>query len=719
MDNQYADTFKEEAYELLAELESSLLELEERPDDPELIGRVFRSMHTIKGSGAMFGFDDIAAFTHQVETAFDQVRSGKLKVSNKMINLTLAARDQIKAMLDGFGVEGAVDTAVTTELIAGFKALQMEQQETPQPPAITPAAAVPPSPIPAPAPTAAMADGEMITYRIRFIPQPRVFANGTNPLTLLNELRALGSCKMIAHTCNVPLLTNLDPEECYLFWDVIVTTDQGINAIKDIFIFVEDDCELKIDIIDRGGQADNEETYKKLGEILRERGDIATQDILSILATQKRLGELLVENGLVTPLQVEAALVEQQHVKEVRQERKQKEERAQAQEVGASIRVPAEKLDVLVNLVGELVTIQARMTQTAFGREDAELIAIAEEVERLTGELRDNALNIRMLPIGTTFNKFKRLVRDLSAELGKEIEMTTEGADTELDKTVIERLNDPLVHLIRNCIDHGVERPEAREAAGKPRQGQVVLAAMHSGDSVLLTIEDDGAGLNKEAILAKAMEKGMVLPGAEPADHEIYNLIFAPGFSTAKQVTNVSGRGVGMDVVKRAIDGLRGSIKIGCRPGQGTVISIRIPLTMAIIESLLVQIGEDRFLIPLSLVDECIELTRADVASAHGRDMATVRGHLIPYIPLRQKFAIPGEVPEIEQVVITQVNGNRVGFVVDHVIGEHQTVIKSLGRAYKNVEGMSGATILGDGSVALILDIPQLVKAVEAGGVNQ
>jgi two-component system chemotaxis sensor kinase CheA len=324
-----------------------------------------------------------------------------------------------------------------------------------------------------------------------------------------------------------------------------------------------------------------------------------------------------------------------------------------------------------------------------------------------------------MLPIGTTFNKFKRLVRDLSAELGKEIEMTTEGADTELDKTVIERLNDPLVHLIRNCIDHGIERPEVREAAGKPRQGQVVLAAMHSGDSVLLTIEDDGAGLNREAILAKAMEKGMVLPGAEPTDHEIYNLIFAPGFSTAKQVTNVSGRGVGMDVVKRAIDGLRGSIQIGCRPGQGTMISVRIPLTMAIIESLLVQIGEDRFLIPLSLVDECIELTREDVASAHGRDMATVRGHLIPYIPLRQKFAIPGEVPEIEQVVITQVNGNRVGFVVDHVIGEHQTVIKSLGRAYKNVEGMSGATILGDGSVALILDIPQLVMAVEAGGVNQ
>ena len=698
MDSQYADTFKEEAYELLAELESSLLELEERPADMELIGRVFRAMHTIKGSGAMFGFDDIAAFTHQVETAFDQVRSGKLQVTKKMINLTLAARDQIKAMLDGAGVEGAVDAEVTSRLITGFKELLQEEQ--PPPPAPTPSS--PPAQPP-------QEGGEAITYRIRFKPKHTIFSSGTNPLSLLKELRGLGICHIVAQMCDVPELGDLDPEDCYLFWDVILTTEQGINAIKDVFIFVEDDCELKIDLIGDGG---GDETIKKLGEILVERGDLAPGDIEVILSTQKRLGELLVEQGLVTPAQIQSALVEQQHIKEVRQERKLKEEQ-QARDAGASIRVPAEKLDVLVNLVGELVTIQARMTQTAFGREDAELINIAEEVERLTGELRDNALNIRMLPIGTTFNKFKRLVRDLSAELGKEIEMTTAGAETELDKTVIERLNDPMVHLIRNCIDHGIERPEERAAAGKPRQGTVLLSAVHSGDSVLLKIEDDGAGLNREAILAKAVEKGMAAAGAELSDNEVYNLIFAPGFSTAKSVTSVSGRGVGMDVVKRAIDGLRGSIGVSSRPGQGTVITVKIPLTMAIIESLLVKIGEDRFLIPLSLVDECIELTRADVAATHGRDMATVRGHLIPYIPLRRKFGIAGPVPEIEQVVITQVNGNRVGFVVDHVIGEHQTVIKSLGRAYKNVEGMSGATILGDGSVALILDIPQLVKAVE------
>ncbi|MBU4262379.1 MAG: chemotaxis protein CheA [Proteobacteria bacterium] len=699
MDNQYADTFKEEASELLAELENSLLELEDSPDDTELIGRVFRALHTIKGSGAMFGFDDIAAFTHQVETAFDQVRNGKLSVSRKMIDLTLAARDQIKTMLGG----AAVDAAGTAQLIAGFKELMNGNQEA----APAPQGSMPPS-----TPSVAASEDDFITYRIRFKPDRNVFANGTNPVALLNELRQLGNCRIVAQMCDVPVLGDIDPECCYIFWDVILTTASGLDAIKDVFIFVEDYCEIRIDPIDGVGNFDDE-AYKKLGQILVERGDIDVHDIETVLSTQKRLGEMLVEKGMVGPSQIQSALLEQQHVKEVRQERKQKEEKAQAQEAGASIRVPAEKLDVLVNLVGELVTIQARMTQTAAGREDAELISIAEEVERLTAELRDNALNIRMLPIGITFNKFKRLVRDLSGELGKEIEMATEGAETELDKTVIERLNDPMVHLIRNCIDHGIERPEVRETAGKPRQGTVRLAAVHSGDSVLLTIEDDGAGLDKEAILAKAVEKGMVAPSAELSEQEIYNLIFAAGFSTAAKITSVSGRGVGMDVVKRAIDDLRGSISINCRPGQGTVISVKIPLTMAIIETLLVEIGDDHFLIPLSLVDECIELTRADVAASHGRNMATVRGHLVPYIPLRRKFSIAGTIPDIEQVVITELNGTRVGFVVDNVIGEHQTVIKSLGPAFKHVEDVSGATILGDGSVALILDIPQLVRSVE------
>ncbi len=343
-------------------------------------------------------------------------------------------------------------------------------------------------------------------------------------------------------------------------------------------------------------------------------------------------------------------------------------------------------------------------------KNDSHLTLIAEEVERLTSELRDSTLNIRMMPFGSTFGKFKRLVRDLSNDLGKEVEMITEGANTELDKTVIERLNDPLVHIIRNSIDHGIEAPEARQAAGKPRQGTVRLTAEHSGDCVFITIQGDGAGLDKEAIRAKAVEKRLIPESAELTDKELFGLIFAPGFSTAKKITGVSGRGVGMDVVKQAIEALRGAIEINSRKGEGTTITIRLPLTLAIIESLLVKIGGDRYVLPLSFVEECIVMTRKEMEASHGKDLANVRGHMVPYIPLRTRFELKGDAPDIQQVVITHIDGERIGLLVDTVIGEHQTVIKSLGKAYRDVHGISGATILGDGTVALILDIPQLVK---------
>jgi two-component system, chemotaxis family, sensor kinase CheA len=687
----HRQAFKEEAYELLSELESSLLELEETPEDADLISRVFRAMHTIKGSGSMFGFDDIAAFTHEVETIFDMVRNGKLTVTKTLVNLTLGARDQIKAMLDGADGGGEVDAAVSERIISGLRALAGDTS--------APVVAVHEEAKPVASPE--------VTYRIRFAPDPHIFNCGSNPLNLLAELHDLGICSVVAQTGALPALEELEPESCYFFWDIVLTTDQGINAIKDVFIFVEDDCQLTIEAVAQHDPFSAQEGYKKVGEILMERGDISKDQMADVLAKQKRFGELAVDSGLVSPASVESALAEQRQVQAVRQEK-------QSSEAGNSIRVPAERLDLLVNLVGELVTVQARLSQTAAGRADLELSAIAEEVERLTGELRDSALNIRMLPIGSTFSKFKRLVRDLSAELGKEIEMTTDGADTELDKTVIERLNDPLVHLIRNSIDHGIELPAVREAAGKTRFGTVHLAAVHSGDSVLITIKDDGAGLDKEAIRSKAIERGLITAQAELTDKELFALIFAPGFSTAKKISSVSGRGVGMDVVKRAIEALRGTIDISSLPGDGTRITVRIPLTLAIIESLLVRIGTDYFMLPLSLVDECVELTREDVARSNGRNLANVRDHLVPYIPLRERFLIRGEEPDIEQIVITEVNGMRIGFVVDQVIGEHQTVIKSLGRAYRNVEGISGATILGDGSVALILDVPQLVQSVEA-----
>ncbi|WP_305043377.1 chemotaxis protein CheA [Geoalkalibacter sp.] len=688
------DAFREEAYELLAELETSLLELEDNPRDKDVIGRVFRAMHTIKGSGAMFGFDEISAFTHEIETVFDLVRNDEILVTKEMVDLCLLARDQIKAMLDAAGGHLEVDRSRTAHLVGAFRAFL---------PQAAPAEA---SPAAIPAPAAAEGAATR-TWRIRFRPAHDIFANGTNPLALLRELCELGEARVVAQTDLIPPIDDLHPEVCYLYWDVILTTTADANAIRDVFIFVEDDCEMTLASIDDGGCLDDGDSRKLLGEILVERGDLSAADLERVLTERKRLGEVLVEDGLVKPGQVAAALAEQQALEKQRQNRP-------AADAASSLRVPAERLDKLVDLVGELVTVQSRLSQTAAGREDAVLTAVAEEVERLVEELRDLTLNIRMLPIGTTFSKFKRLVRDLSRELGKDIELETAGAETELDKTVIERLNDPLVHIIRNSIDHGIEMPEVRQVAGKPRQGTIHLSAIHSGDSVVIEIRDDGKGLDRDAIRRKAIEKGLLGEQDEPSDHDLFLLIFAAGFSTAQTVTSVSGRGVGMDVVRRAIDALRGTIDIHSEKGRGTTIRVRIPLTLAIIESLLVAIGKDRFVLPLSLVEECIELTEGDVAAAHGRNLVRVRDQLVPYLPLRRWFAMEGARPPIEQVVITSLGGQRVGFVVDHVIGEHQTVIKSLGRMYRDVQGISGATILGDGSVALILDVPQLLQGAEA-----
>ena len=700
MMEQAIATYREEAGELLAELETSLLELEETPDDDDLINRVFRAMHTIKGSGAMFGFDEIAGFTHEVETVFDLVRNGKMTVTKHLLDLTLKSRDHISYLLN-IPTGEDVDRSEGDAIIAGLRLL-IPKIELPQKGSDD----VPDIDLPL------LTEEDLAnesTWRIRFRPVPNILMCGTNPISLINELRELGTAHVVAQFEDIPALDELVPENCHIYWDVILTTTRGEDAIKDVFIFVEDDCELKIELVDSSGLIDREQGYKKLGDILVERGDLSPVEMQKILMLQKRFGELLVEQGVVSPEKVQSALIEQQHVKSVRKERSE----VPAQEAAASIRVPAERLDQLINLVGEMVTVQAHLSQVSLAGGDPTFIAISEEVERLTNELRDTALNIRMLPIGSTFSKFKRLVRDLSNELGKEIEMETFGADTELDKTVIEKLNDPLVHIIRNSIDHGIEMPETRRAAGKPAIGTVYLGAEHSGDSVLITIRDNGAGLDRDAIRAKAIEKGLISATAELSDKEIYAQIFAPGFSTAAKVTSVSGRGVGMDVVKRGIEGLRGSISVDSVRGTGTTITLKIPLTLAIIDSLLVKIGKDHFVLPLASVEECVELTREDIKNSHGRNLANVRGAIIPYIPLRQHFRITDERPDIEQIVIADLHGTKVGFVVDNVVGEHQTVIKSLGKMYRDVKGVSGATILGDGTVALILDMGVLLQSIE------
>lgn len=720
--NEYAEVFKEETYELLEELEGALLELETKPHDMDLVAKIFRAIHTIKGSGAMFGFDLISNFAHEVENVYELVREGTLKANKKLIDLTLLARDFIKQALQDESEEldqkgEEFRTQILTglsQVVSGEDDAPAPQPETPEPSKAAPSKAAPeitqpeipeteaPETPVAPEPAARSEDLET-TYRIRFVPSLDILEKGTDIIYLLSDLYDMGTCSAVAHLTQVPTLQEIEPAICYTSWDIILTTSQSIDAVRDVFIFVENDSRIKIDMIDSADSLEPTD-YKPVGNILVEKGSLTEEQRDQAVEHRKKLGEMLVEEGIVAPEDVESALVEQQHVREVRKKRMETE-------TASSLRVSSDKVDQLVNLVGELVTLQARLSQLSHSRSDSEMISLSEEVERITWELRDNSMEMRMLPIGSTFSRFKRLVRDLSNNLGKAVDLTTEGGDTELDKTVIEKLNDPLVHIIRNSIDHGVESPDQRKAAGKPESGNIHLNAFHSGSNVVIQVTDDGAGIDPGVIRNKAIERGLITADMELSDQEIYNLIFEPGFSTAVEVSDVSGRGVGMDVVRRNIEALRGSIDIESEPGIGTTFTLNIPLTLAIIDGLLVKIGEEHFVFPLALVESCIEILHSDIAGEDGQQYVNVRGEIVPYIYLRGQFDINGGCPDIEQIVITDIEKKRIGFVVDHVIGGHQTVIKSLGKVYKHIEGISGATILGDGTIALILDIPKLLMS--------
>lgn len=688
MIDAHRQAFIEEASELLTELETTLLELESVPDDQEIIAKVFRALHTIKGSSGMFGYDDITMFTHDIESVYDFIRQGKIKITKEIIDLTLAARDQISIMLLPPGSGTGVDVKVTREIIESFRniANKVNAEKEPKLKIDYKSPEVPTT-----------ATDSIKTYRIVFKPSRDIFASGTNPVLLLNELKELGESICISKCGDIPLLENINPEKCYLSWEILLKTGKGIDAIKDVFIFVEDQCELNITDFDSENKLSKEEDFEDFRKLIDEIAEVKEPDLQNLIL------------GFESSTQQNSLL---QNVIETKKSKDNTQIHHEPDTV-SSIRVSADKLDELVNLVGELVTIQARLSQIALSNMDPGMISVSEEVERITWSLRDSALNIRMLPIGTTFSKFKRLVRDLTKELGKEVELTTEGAETELDKTVIEKLNDPLIHIIRNSIDHGIESPAEREAINKNRVGTIQLSASQSGGNVLIKITDDGKGINKELIKEKAVKMGLTQENSDLSDSEIFSFIFAPGFSTASKVTNVSGRGVGMDVVRRAIDSLRGTVEVSSKIGIGTTITLKLPLTLAIIDGLLVKIEDDNFVLPLSYVEECVELSKADLERSHGRHIVNIRGEIVPYVNLRERFDIIEERPEIEQVVIADIKGMRVGFVVDTVIGQHQTVLKTLGKAYKNVEGVSGATILGDGTVALILDIIKLAEKEE------
>ena len=653
--DQFKQAFREEGREVLVDLESALLELNENQGDRELVGRVFRALHTLKGSGAMFGFDELAAFTHDLETAFDAVRNGRLTITPALIDLTLAALDQIRAMLEESAGAPPVDAAACAAILAQVGQLA----GIPSSPQAAGKAATPPS--------APKADGEEREWHIRFFPGPDLMLNGANPLLLLSELRQLGGLSVKASMAAVPPLSELDPERCYIGWEIVLLTAAGREAIRDVFIFVEDSCELSI------------EPASNLAEIAAQPATACAADLTARALDEQRAPA----GGRRT---------------------------YDAPDKASSLRIPAAKLDQFVDLVGELVTVQARLSEIAARSDDPAVAEVSEEIERLTSSLRENSMNIRMLPIRATFEKFRRLVHDLARDLGKDVELTIEGAETELDKTVIDQLGDPLMHLIRNSMDHGIEAPKVRRERGKRPTAEIHLSARHSGASVLIAVSDDGGGIDAKAVRNRAIERGLVAADAELTEAETFALLFQPGFSTAKQITDVSGRGVGMDVVHQRVESLRGVIDVASTPGQGTCVTLRLPLTLAIIDGLLVNVGDAFFVLPLANTLECIELTRADVAAANGKHVADVRGELIPYIRLREHFSIRTPRPEIEQIMIVETEGGRYGFVVDQVLGDCQTVIKNLGRVYRHVQVVSGATILGDGTVALILDPERLAQ---------
>jgi two-component system chemotaxis sensor kinase CheA len=640
--DQFKQSFREEAREILSDLEAALLELNESHEDMELIGRVFRDLHTIKGSGSMFGFEQLASFTHNLENAFDEVRNGRLPINSELIDLTLSALDQMHAMLE----EETTADAECAQILTKLQGLTEKKDEL--------SASLKAEPPTKEAAGIQKSGKKLREWKIGFAPGAAFMQSGANPFLLLNELSELGELQAEAHLDSVPPLREIDPERCYVRWEMQLKTTAGEEALRDVFIFVEDRCELTIEPVVKKKAEAHEQGAQRGGAIARHLGE--------------------------------------------------KSDKA------SSLRVPAEKLDQFVDLVGELVTVQARLSEMATRRDDPEISEVSEEVERLTSALRENSMNIRMTPIRGTFEKFRRLVHDLARELGKDVELTIEGAETELDKTVIDQLSDPLMHLIRNSMDHGLETAKVRVACGKRATGTVHLAARHSGASVLVSVSDDGGGIDAEAVRAKAIERGLISSDAKLSESETYRLLFEPGFSTAKQVTDISGRGVGMDVVSQHVESLRGTIEVTSERGKGTCTTLRLPLTLAIIDGLLVSVGDALYVLPLASTLECIELTSEDIARANGKHLINVRDEVIPYIRLRECFNKSGERPKIEQIMVVETGEGHYGFVVDQVLGDCQTVIKNLGRFYRHVQFISGATILGNGNVALILDPQRLMQ---------
>ncbi|MEO5331133.1 MAG: chemotaxis protein CheA [Magnetococcus sp. YQC-5] len=656
-------TFRNEASELLADLETSLLELETAPDNNDLVARAFRALHTMKGSGGMAGFNEIVRFAHSVESVFDRVRTGKLAIDKTLLTLSLRAKDHLSNLLATGPATDAALAEESTLLLQSFT----PYLDAPAASASTTSDPTKTNPIQATAPSAA--------YWIRFQPPQDAIASGMQPLGLLDDLAEMGDIRIAYQSDTIPCLEDLVADRTYGWWDIILQTSQPESAIHEQFMFVDEGC-VKI-------------THIALGRIRAEDQDRLINAAKAVQDHNKACQSI------------------QECVEFIRREITKRKTAAPAA-IDTSMRVDTIKLDKLIDMVGELVIIQSRLSMAVRRFRDPGMTQIAEELERLSDGMRGNALGLRMLPIGTVFNSFRRMMRDVAVQLGKDVEFITEGEDTEVDKTMIDRLKDPLLHLLRNAIDHGLESPDERRQSGKSTRGTVRLIADNTSGDVRITIQDDGRGIDPDKVKAKALAKGLISPEANLSRKELFNLLFEPGFSTAEQVSDISGRGVGMDVVKKGIDAMRGTIDITSTIRQGSTFTIRLPLTLAIIDGLAVRIGDESFILPLATVEACQE--RPLQGTERLVESMVRNEHQIPCVSLRQLLGVPGTLPGYERVIIAKVESLEVGLAVDRVIGRQQAVIKSLGGVFSALNWISGTTINGDGGISLILDVPQLIK---------
>ncbi|MFT3784465.1 MAG: chemotaxis protein CheA [Nibricoccus sp.] len=669
------EIFRIEAADLLVELEGALLELENTPADTAVIHRVFRVMHTLKGSGATSGYQDLSAFLHHVEDVFNAAREGKVAISSEIIDITLKIGDTIRRYLGAKPEEAPALLAAAQPHLDALLAYMGSDKK-------------------------AVSKKSVKRFRVRFQPHPHLFKTGNDPGMFLDDLRKLGPCAIELGDNDLPTLDQLDPETCYLMWHIEFTAPVAEEAIRDVFQFIEGDCDLDLQPIEEPVEDPDADLFidpsPTSQKIDLDRTSETTKTTPSSVPTVENT-EHNEPSATPSPAKPNAA-------------------------VSDTLRVSSDRLDRLVNLIGELVILKSVVNNTCAQHPEipAALHAAAETLQSLTTQLRDEVLNIRMMQIGQTFAKFRRLTRDISRELGKQVDLVLEGAETEMDKTILDRLNDPLVHLVRNSLDHGLETPEERVRAGKKPVGKLLMAAQQKGDRVVITVSDDGRGLDPASIRAKAIEQGLISADANPPDSELYQMVFLPGFSTAKSVSTLSGRGVGLDVVKRTIEQLRGRIELVSTPGKGAEFRLSLPLTLAIIDGLMVAIGNDHYILPLSAARETIDLPASHRAEAGRRNLVDLRGEYIPYLRLRDLFSYEAPPPTLrERVVIVELEQSRLGLVVDEVLGNHQTVIKSLGWIAPEAPVYSGATVLGDGRVALIIDIQALANyAAQKSTIN-